>query len=306
MYGGDVNFDASTSPVLTQTVNAAATTTVTLTSQTNPSQVGLPVVFKATVASNIGIPTGTVMFQDSGNPLGSGPITDGTATFSTAALFAGTHNISAVYGGDGSHPGATSNVVQQQVNQAASSVALTADINPSNINQLVTFHGRGQFSAGTPTGTITFRDGGSHLATVPLTGGAAKFSTPALGAGSHSITAVYGGNSEIQGSTSHVLTHVVNSLFPSSARLTSSPNPSTVGQTVMFTVTVTSPGGGTPTGTVTLSEGVAIYGSGILVNGVSVIHVNTLTAGPHVIAATYGGDSTHTGATSPTVQQQVN
>jgi hypothetical protein len=57
------------------------------------------------------------------------------------------------------------------------------------------------------------------------------------------------------GSTSPVLTQTVNKVGTNTA-LTSSPNPSAVGQAVTFTATVTSAsGGGTPIGTVTFMDG---------------------------------------------------
>lgn len=144
------------------------------------------------------------------------------------------------------------------------------------------------------------------MGTAPLNSGEAKFSTSTLTVGSHVITAQYGGDGSFGGSTSPPVTQQVNRLFPSKVVVTSSPNPSTFGQDVVFRVSVTSIGGGTPTGSVTISEGASIYGSSPLTNGVGIIHVNSLTVGGHVIAATYGGDATHMGATSPTITQQVN
>ncbi len=48
-------------------------------------------------------------------------------------------------------------------------------------------------AAGTPEGTVTFKDGRRVLATVTLSGGQASFTTSALSAGTHSLTAVYNG-----------------------------------------------------------------------------------------------------------------
>ncbi len=50
-------------------------------------------------------------------------------------------------------------------------------------------------AAGTPTGTVTFSDGATALATVPLSAGQASFSTSKLQPGSHLITASYSGES---------------------------------------------------------------------------------------------------------------
>jgi hypothetical protein len=63
---------------------------------------------------------------------------------------------------------------------------------------------------GTPTGTVQFKDGGANLgALVTLAGGAASFTTSALTQGSHSISAVYGGDSNNDPSTAPVLSQIV-------------------------------------------------------------------------------------------------
>src|SRR3979409_1120111 len=76
----------------------------TLISSRNPSALGQAVTFTATVkpASGTVTPTGTVTFNDGATVLGSGPLSGGTATFTTSGLGAGVHSITAVYGGDAS------------------------------------------------------------------------------------------------------------------------------------------------------------------------------------------------------------
>ncbi|WP_346143618.1 Ig-like domain-containing protein, partial [Kitasatospora cinereorecta] len=54
---------------------------------------------------------------------------------------------------------------------------------------------------GTPGGTVTFLDGADELATVPLAGGRAAFTTAALRPGAHAITARYGGDALFTPST---------------------------------------------------------------------------------------------------------
>jgi hypothetical protein len=64
-------------------------------------------------------------------------------------------------------------------------------------------------AAGTPSGTVTFKDGGSTLGSGALAGGSATFSTSALTGGTHSITAVYNGDGNFNGSTSSALSQLV-------------------------------------------------------------------------------------------------
>jgi hypothetical protein len=75
--------------------------------------------------------------------------------------------------------------------------------------------------SGVPTGTVTFMDGATALGTGTLNGsGVATFSTAALALGAHSVTAVYGGDTNNAGSTSAVVTVTVTAAQVLSATLT--------------------------------------------------------------------------------------
>jgi hypothetical protein len=113
-YSGDVTFGGGVSNLVTQTVTAVATTTTTVISSNNPSVLGANVTFTATVTSS-GSPAGTVSFFDGVTLLGTGLLSGGVATFSTSALAAGAHNITASYGGDANDTVSTSPVLVQNV-----------------------------------------------------------------------------------------------------------------------------------------------------------------------------------------------
>jgi hypothetical protein len=74
--------------------------------------------------------------------------------------------------------------------------------------------------------------------------------------------------------------------------LSSSPNPSTFGQSVTFTATVTS-GAGVPAGTVTFTEGTTVWASGVTVDGAGQAAFSTaaLAVGSHTFTATFTGAS---------------
>jgi MYXO-CTERM domain-containing protein len=57
---------------------------------------------------------------------------------------------------------------------------------------------------------VTFYDGAVAIGSATLDAGVATFSTAALTKGSHSLTAVYGGDAGFQASTSAAVTHVVS------------------------------------------------------------------------------------------------
>ena len=306
-YSGASAFAGSSSSPTLQAVNPASTTT-TASSSLNPSLRGQPVTFTALISSgSAGIPTGTVGFKDGQNVLGTGPVNGGKAAFTAGALSVGAHPITAVYSGDGNFTGSASSVFTQNVSLPVSKTSVTSSDNPSQVGQLVTFTAKVTGSGRIPSGTVIFMDGTNALGSTALIRGTAAFSISTLSAGAHSITAVYGGDASFAGSMSPTLSQVVNGKFAALVVLASSLNPSKFGKSVVFTATVTSLGGGnTPSGSITLSEGAIIYGSARLVTGVGVVPLTSLPIGLHPITATYGGDETHTGATSNSVQQQVN
>ncbi len=321
VYVGDTNFATSTSTAVSQVVNQAATSTA-LVSGTNPSVSGESVTFTATVtasAPGAGTPTGTVDFLDGGTVIGVGTL-DGsgvaTLTTSTLSVSGSPHSITAEYVGDANFTTSTSTAVSQVVNQAATSTALVSSVNPSVSGESVTFTATVTATSpgsGTPTGTVNFLDGATVIGTGTLDGsGVATFTTGALDvAGSpHSITAVYVGDTDFTTSTSTAVSQTVNQAATSTA-VESSVNPSVTGQSVTFTATVstTSPGTGTATGTVNFLDGATVIGTGTLDgSGVATFSTTSLTAGasPHSITAVYVGDTNFATSTSTAVSQVVN
>ena len=314
-YNGDLEFATSTSAVRTHTVNLGQTTT-TLTSTPNPSGSGQAVTLTSTVtavAPAVGIPTGTVTFRDGATILATVTLVNGSASFVTSTLSGGSHPLSATYSGSATFAASTSPTVTHVVNApapAATTTSLNSSPNPSNFGQSVTLSATVTPvppASGTPTGTVTFQDGATTLATVALVGGSASFNTSTLTVGSHSLTAVYNGSASFAASTSAVRTQVVNP-GNTTTSLTSSPNPSTVGQTVTLSSTVSpvAPASGIPTGSITFRDGATTLGVVALVNGSASLSISTLTAGSHSLTAVYSGSTTFAGSTSPTVTQIVN
>jgi hypothetical protein len=86
--------------------------------------------------------------------------------------------------------------------------------------------------------------------------------------------------------------------------LTSDPNPSSPNQEVAFKATVSS-ALGTPTGTVTFSEGSTTLGTESLNNGMAILNYSGLSEGEHFITAKYNGDSNFAPSISTTINQTV-
>jgi uncharacterized membrane protein len=297
VYSGDANCLTSTSAAVAQTVNKAAST-VALVSSANPSTFGQSVTFTATVSPASA--TGTVQFLDGAASLGTATVSSGSAALAISTLATGAHSITAVYSGDATYLTSTSAAVAQTVNKVATSVALASSLNPSAFGQSVTF--TATVSPASATGTVQFLDGATSLGTATVSGGSAALAISTLAAGAHSITAMYGGATNYATSTSAAVAQTVNKVATSVA-LASSANPSTFGQSVTFTATV-SPA--SATGTVQFLDGATSLGTATVSSGSTALAISTLAAGAHSITAVYGGATNYATSTSAAVAQTVN
>jgi hypothetical protein len=184
---------------LSQTVNRANAAT-TLSGSPNPSVFGQAVTFTASVsavAPGGGVPTGSVKFQDGATVLGTVALAGGHASLSTSVLTVTTHTIYATYLGSTSFNASRAGM-HQVVNRATTTTSVVGSPNPATHGTLVTFTATVHVvapGAGTPTGSVTFKDGTTVLGTVALGGaGTASVSTSSLAVGAHSITASYTGD----------------------------------------------------------------------------------------------------------------
>jgi hypothetical protein len=265
------------------------------------------VTFTATIhPSTSGTPTGTVTFKDGTTTLGTVALTNSAAALTSATLAAQSHSITARYSGDANFAASTSPVLLQSITKAATSIVLTSSPYASRFGQPVAFYAAVKSAtSGTPTGTVTFKDGTTILGTGTLSLGHAKFTTLKLTVGTHSFTAIYNSDANFTGSTSAVLTFVT-SKAATSTTVVSSLNPSIHGSAVTFTATVKSSTTGTPTGSATFKNGATILATVALTSGKAAFTTSTLTAGSHAISVIYNGSAGFNPSTSPTLTQSVN
>jgi alpha-tubulin suppressor-like RCC1 family protein len=291
-------------------------TTTTLASSQNPSVLGQSVTLTAVVAGSAGTPTGGVAFQNGGVTIsgcgaqalnGSG---QATCTISTLAI--GAHSLTAVYSGDTNYNGSTSATVAQVVNRASTTTTLSSSANPSTYSSAVTLTAVVAGSSGTPTGSVAFQNGGvtiSGCGAQALNGsGQATCTISTLAIGAHSLTAVYSGDTNYNGSTSATVAQVVNRASTTTT-LSSSANPSAYGSAVTLTAVVAG-SSGTPTGSVAFQNGgVTISGCGAQAlngSGQATCVTSALAVGTHSLTAVYGGDTSYNGSTSEALSQVVN
>src|SRR5207249_2979539 len=137
---------------------------------------------------------------------------------------------------------------------------------PSTVGQAVTFTATVTGGTTTPGGSVQFAEGATALGTGSLRAEERRAgTTTAPTQGDHLLTAQFAGDATRAGSTFSSLTQTGNAVLPAptAPTLTLNLNPSTVGQGVTFTATVT---GGTtnPGGSVQFAEGATALGTGSL------------------------------------------
>jgi sugar lactone lactonase YvrE len=304
-YGGDANYLASASATLQQTIQLAAPT-VTLSGPATTVEAGLSAGFTAALNTPGVTPTGALSLVDGSSVIATDTVSgDGSFAFSTTALAVGTHSLTASYGGDANNSAAASAAVTVVVRQASSTTSLAVSVspviqgNPLSLTAMVTSDSPGL------GGQVSFLDGATVIGSSPLgaTGGT-SLSLATLSPGTHTLTAVYGGDTNHAGSTSAAITEVV--LATPSATFTSNNNPAASGQNVTLTVLLS---GGTkvvPTGTAVLLDNGAPLASVPLNNsGGGSFTTSALTVGTHAITLSYAGDANFAATTAQLTQTVI-
>ncbi len=204
-YSGDATFNATVSAALAETVNspkANSATTVVLSVGANPSVFGAALTFTAGVAPTSA--TGTVIFFDGNVPItGSISVSSGTASFSTSGLGAGSHSIVAQYSGDANFNGSVSTAFSMTVSKARTTVELEIGESDTAVKPGAPVTFLATINPSSASGTVLFFDGSTQISlAIPVTNGTSTFTVPSLSVGTHSITARYNGDANLNGSTS--------------------------------------------------------------------------------------------------------
>ena len=201
---GNGNYNSALQVSQTFAVNKA-TATAGVTSGTNPITYGNSVTLSATVTPVAA--TGTVSFKDGATTLATVNVSGGAASYTAAGLNAGSHGITVVYSGDANYNTATSSVLTQTVNKAATSSVVISSKSTSTVGDSVTL--TATVTPSTASGTVTFKDGATTIGTGTISSGTASITLTNLATGVRSITAVYGGDSNYNTSTSSAITQTV-------------------------------------------------------------------------------------------------
>ena len=113
---------------------------ITLIPSENPAALGQSVTLIATISPSLA--TGSITFKDGTTTLGTGTLSGGVASLVVSGLAAGTHSLTANYGGD-SNDNAANSSATLTIDQPATSttVSLSSSVNPSRFGTGRDAHG---------------------------------------------------------------------------------------------------------------------------------------------------------------------
>jgi hypothetical protein len=303
-------------------------------------QHGQAVSFSVTVnalAAGSAVPTGLVSLIaengqgpfSRGTAIASGSLVGGAFSVSTNTLPGGTYNVVASYPGDGTFAASNSDPVQVIVSAENSTLTLNAyDVNrnllsspisePYGVFAVVHASVAAASGNGSPTGVITFSDGGVAIAAVPLNsaGEAELFNctTPSfcLTIGAHNITASYSGNSGLNSvASSGTLIFNISKGVPALSQIvvgfrqSGDPPGSVTGD--QFGVSFQNIGTIPPTGTITFVDSVNNSNNNLVppitldASGHIPVQTFVLQTGTNTVTAQYSGDNNYSAVANPAV-----
>lgn len=291
----------STSPALV--LDVLANSAVSLSSTPNPSVYGSAVTFTATVSSNgSAVTSGEVDLMDGATQIGSVALAgnNGTAAFSVSSLSAGSHTVTASYKGSDEFQASTSAPAAQTVTKAATAISISAAgpalaAIPFTLSAAVT----PGTPAANPTGRVTFSEGANLLGTAALGQGGVATLSVTLGAGTHSITASYEGDSNDSASNSPA-SQIAVSRAVTGIDLTTGASTPLVLSPVAFAAAISS-NGAAPTGALDITVDGQHLGQATLNGAGTSFNQSFATVGNHTVAVSYGGDSNTLPSTSKSV-----
>ncbi|SEK53784.1 Ig-like domain-containing protein [Rhodococcus maanshanensis] len=301
VYSGDAGNKPSTSAAATVTVTTDPVIVDTTTTLNVPAtaKTGTAVDLTATIAP---APSGgAVQFKDGDTNIG-GPITlnGATATLNHTFTTDGAHPVTAVYSGADGFNTSTS---------TASTVQVSTD--PVIVDTVTTLNVPGEAKTGDSVdlwalvkdnegnnaagGTVQFKDGGTNIGgPIGLVDGGAKLAHTFTTTGAHSISAVYSGDGNFNGSTGQAQTVTVTDPAPvevATVTTLTAPGTATKGTPVDLSAAVkTESGEAVTSGTVTFMDGNTAIGEAVdVVNGQATLSYKFTQTGDRQIKAVYSG-----------------
>lgn len=144
------------------------------------------------------------------------------------------------------------------------------------------------------TGSVSFFDGQTLLATTTVAGGKASLTTTFQAVGAHILSATYSGDGTNAGSSTMATLTVVGA-GTISGPAGGVPIKAVAGKPTSLTATVN---GNSPTGTMSFYDGNTLLGTATLSGGTATITATVATTGTHTITLVYSGDANNAATTA--------
>jgi hypothetical protein len=290
--------------VLSSYTSTSSTTTITADAP-DPSALSQSVPVSVTVSGAGATPTGTVAITgaDTNCTL---TLSGGSGSCNVVFSTLGAKTLLATYSGDSNYASSSDTESHTVSTVSAAVTTITADTpDPTIPGQVVAVNVTVSGSGTIPTGTVAIT-GADTNCTLTLAGGSGTCNIIFNTTGIKTITATYSGNVNYAGSTD-TESHVVSTGLSASATTITGdiPDPSTPGQAVVVSVTVSGAGIPVPTGTVAIT-GADTNCSILLAGGTGSCNVNFATTGSKTLTASYSGDGNYSpssGTASHTVSK---
>jgi Bacterial Ig-like domain (group 3) len=239
--------------------------------------------------------TGSVTVTENDDSVGTASVTSsGAVSFSTATLnlHPGNHRLQIVYSGDAHRDSGTSPAFALRLAKATTTTTLKTSASAAVAGQPLTLTAKVSASSAPAAGSVSFKNGRTLLATVPLSGQTASFTMAHLSVGPGSFTASYSGDADYAGSTSTARTVTTSKSSPSLDITTTTAQP-TAGSPLSITASFRKRPAGSyvPSGRITFADDGKVLGTAPINADGNASFVATLTrSGPHTLTATYSGD----------------
>jgi len=272
--------------------------------QVSSTQLVYPGAANVTVCMTPATATGTVQIYDGTKLLTTQNVQGGGCAYwyISPGLSAGTHSLTAVYSGDKNSSSGTSVPVTVTVNPVP--VTLSAACWNSSFAYGANYQCTVNLSsnAGAPLGSITYTYDGASAVTLPLSNGNAQFTITTPNVGTHTVVVSYAQQTNYAAAASQIEKFTVTS-----AQVNVFVIPSTwiakAGTSITFQAAVSSWSASPPnaTGAVSFYDGSTLLSIiPVNANGQASYSTSSLSAGIHIITASYAGGTNYGSGASST------
>ncbi len=303
--------------------SAAGPTFGSIITSANPAIAGQDVRIALVVrgSSPFPAPAGFVQLFDGFLPLGPpmllsiNLIEDHSEAVLFRSFSPGIHLLTMDYTGDplGNFPILNGALVTLVVTAPQSTTALSSSTNPAVYGQSVTWTATASNSGSPASGLIQFNADGANVGAPQPVGasGSASVSAPPLSVGNHPVSADFtSSDPSVLDSSGSLAGGQVVTAADTTLNVSSSASPSDFGAPTTFTasVSVNSPGAGTPTGSVQFQDNGTNLGAPVILGGGGQTSITTsaLSVGSHTISASFTSDSANFNNSAGNTIQTVN